>query len=207
MLARMPHIRFSYFNIKGNRGQVARLAFDIAGLDYEDVRLDRDAFRAAKPSYPFGQVPVIEIDGKMYAQSGAINRYVGKLCNLYPEDALECLRVDEITEAIEDLQHRLRATMDLPADERKAAREAYVEGPLRLVLSRLQERLSEGGGEYFVGNRLSIADLRLLVFARWFESGIVDHIPTDVVARIAPELHALAQRVYQVEAVRKHYES
>ena len=33
---------------------------------------------------PLGQVPTLEVDGKIFCQSGAIARYCGKLAGLYP---------------------------------------------------------------------------------------------------------------------------
>ena len=33
---------------------------------------------------PLGQLPSLEVDGKIFCQSGAIARYCGKLAGLYP---------------------------------------------------------------------------------------------------------------------------
>ena len=35
---------------------------------------------------PFHQLPVLEINGKIVGQTGAIARFCGKLSNLYPKD-------------------------------------------------------------------------------------------------------------------------
>jgi glutathione S-transferase len=40
-----------------------------------------------------GQLPVIEIDGKQYAQSNGILHYAGKLSGLYPTDPILALQV------------------------------------------------------------------------------------------------------------------
>ncbi len=42
------------------------------------------------------QVPVLEVDGKMLAQSGAIERYAAKLAGLYPSDEWELAKVEEV---------------------------------------------------------------------------------------------------------------
>jgi prostaglandin-H2 D-isomerase / glutathione transferase len=73
--------------------------------DYEDKRLPFPEFGAQKAAgaFPFKSVPVLDIGGERYAQSGAILRYVGKLAGLYPEDPVAALRVDMAMEAMEEL--------------------------------------------------------------------------------------------------------
>jgi glutathione S-transferase len=56
-----------------------------------------------KPDTPFGALPVLEADGQTLAQSNAINRYVGKLTDLYPKDAWQAALCDEVMEAVEDI--------------------------------------------------------------------------------------------------------
>ena len=69
--------------------------------------------------------------------------------------------------------------------------QSIVEGPLRLYLTRLQERLEAQGGLYFAGNRLSVADLKVFVWIGHLKSGKLDHIPTDLPDRVAPKLRGL----------------
>lgn len=72
---------------------------------YEDKRISFPEFGALKASgvFPFGSVPVLDIDGERFAQSCAILRYVGKLAGLYPEDPVAALRVDMALDSIEEL--------------------------------------------------------------------------------------------------------
>jgi glutathione S-transferase len=69
-----------------------------------------------KPNTPFGALPVLEVDGQTLAQSNAINRYVGKLTDLYPTDAWQAALCDE---AMEDISTKIAATMFLPDEEKK----------------------------------------------------------------------------------------
>ena len=64
-------LTFKYLDIKG-LGEPVRLAMTVGGLPFEDVRLSYDEVRALKATAdditkhagsPFGQVPVLEIDG------------------------------------------------------------------------------------------------------------------------------------------------
>ncbi len=76
------------------RAEATRIMLDIAGVPYEDKRVSHAEWPAIKPTTPFGQVPVLEVDGKQLAQSGAIERYAAKLAKLYPEDPWEAAQVD-----------------------------------------------------------------------------------------------------------------
>lgn len=53
---------------------------------------------------PFGQVPILEIDGKMMNQSMAIARYVAKQVNLVGKNDLEALEIDSIVDSINDFR-------------------------------------------------------------------------------------------------------
>ena len=44
---------------------------------------------------PFGQVPVLEIDGVAFSQSAALLRYAGRQAGMYPDGLLQ-LRVDMV---------------------------------------------------------------------------------------------------------------
>jgi glutathione S-transferase len=49
-----------------------------AGVDYDDVRVDRAEWRAIKSTMPMGQIPVVEVDGHTLCQSAAIGRYFAR---------------------------------------------------------------------------------------------------------------------------------
>jgi prostaglandin-H2 D-isomerase / glutathione transferase len=51
----------------------------------------------------YGSLPVLDMNGTVIAQSNAILRYIGKQTNLYPNDPIEALKVDELLEALEDV--------------------------------------------------------------------------------------------------------
>ena len=86
------------------RAEVLRVSLYIGGIDFEDIRISREEFREViltgklkgELEIPFHQLPVIEIDGKIIGQTGAIARYCGKLSNLYPKDNYLCAKVDQI---------------------------------------------------------------------------------------------------------------
>ena len=114
---------------------------------------------------------MLEVDGETLAQSNAINRYVGKLTDLYPQDPWQAALCDEVMEAVEDINTKLAATFFLPEEEKKTQRKALVEGPLPFYLTRLQHRLEAHGGRYFAADRLTVGDLKVFVWIRHLKIG------------------------------------
>lgn len=52
------------------------------------------------------QMPVLEIDGKVYYQTRAISRYLAKKFGLYGSNELQSLEIDACVDDIEDLRLR-----------------------------------------------------------------------------------------------------
>jgi hypothetical protein len=80
----MNRPKLTYFDFHGGRGEVARLAFAIGEMEFEDDRVSFAEWESRREHTPFGALPILEVDGRTVAQSNAINRYVGKLVGLYP---------------------------------------------------------------------------------------------------------------------------
>jgi glutathione S-transferase len=201
----MPRIALTYFDFDGSRGEAARLAMHLAGIAFEDKRIGRSDWPAVRDQYPFQALPVLEVDGQMIAQSNAINRYVGKLTGLYPKDDLQAAIVDEVMDAVEDITTRIGGTFALEGEAKKKAREALAAGPIARFLRQFDARLESGGGEWFVEKRLTVADLKCYLLARWLKSGALDYIPTDIVDRHAPLVAAHLERVKSHPKIAGYY--
>ena len=197
-------LTLTYFDFHGGRGEPARLALFIGGLPFEDDRVPFSDWERRKLDTPFGALPILERDGQILAQSNAINRYVGKLTDLYPSDPWQAALCDETMEAVEDISSMIVATLFLPEEEKKAQRKTLVEGPLPFYLSRLQRRLEERG-RYFAADRLSVADLKVFVWIRHLKSGALDHVPTDLVDHVAPKLLEHYERIKNEPGVKAYY--
>jgi glutathione S-transferase len=198
-------LKLTYFDFHGGRGEPARLALSVGGIPFEDDRVQFSDWERRKADTPFGALPVLERDGQILAQSNAINRYVGKLTDLYPSDPWQAALCDETMEAVEDISSMIVATLFLPEEEKKAQRKTLVEGPLPFYLTRLQRRLEERGGHYFAADRLSVADLKVFVWIRHLKSGALDHVPTDLVDGIAPKLVEHYERIKNEPRVKAYY--
>lgn len=201
----MTNIRLKYFDFDGGRGEPVRIALHHGGIEFEDDRISFQEFMETRESTRFNSVPTMEIDGTGVTQTNAMLRYVGKKVGLYPEDELQAFYCDEPMEAIEDLLHRIVATFGVEGDELKAARDELVAGWLTTFIKGLDELLTRSGGEYFADNRLTVADLKVFVQTRSLASGTLDHVPTDIVEKLAPALAAHRDRIAAHPVVTAYY--
>ncbi len=85
----MP-IKLYYFDIYG-RAEAIRMLLHHAKVEFEDVRINGETLGEMKAAgqLEFGQVPMLEHDGKHLVQSWSILRYIGKLHGYYPDNAEE----------------------------------------------------------------------------------------------------------------------
>jgi glutathione S-transferase len=203
----MSTYKLSYFDFDGGRAEPIRIALHAAGVGFEDHRFTFADFGTVRAGTRFNSVPVFAIDGAQVTQSNAICRYVGKMAGMYPEDDLQALYCDEVVGAWEDISHYIVRTFGLEGNDLKAAREKLVDGWLTVYLKGLDELLTRGGGEFFADNKLTIADLKTFVQVRSLLSGNLDHIPTDIVQRLAPGLVKHQERVASDSRVVAYYAS
>lgn len=152
-------LKLTYFAGAG-RAELSRLILSAGNVSFEDERLDRDAFLAIKPTLPLGQVPVLEANGTTYSQSMAIARYAAKIGGLYPQDPLECLRVDMVSESLIDVKTLISEITYRTPDEADRAEkikkllEVSVPKTLNLLEGFVQ-------GSFFLGDKMTYADLQL----------------------------------------------
>jgi prostaglandin-H2 D-isomerase / glutathione transferase len=203
----MAKLKLTYFDFDGGRGEPARLALHIGGIAFEDQRIAGKDWPAFRGKTPFLAMPMLEVDGTVVSQSNSINRYVGKLTGLYPKDDWQAFLCDEVMDAAEDVSTQIGQTIDLPAEAKKVAREELAAGNITHYLEQLQAKLKAAGGEYFADKHLTVADLKIYMLIRWLRSGVLDHIPKDLVDRVAPLLVQHFQRVTSHPKIVEYYKS
>ena len=121
-------------------------------------------------------------------------------------NALNHTVVTEVMDALEDILSKIVPTFFIQdEDEKKQARTALADGPIKLLLQRLDSMLSDRGGEYFADGRLTMADLRVFLWIKNLNSGLLDYVPTDIVGRLAPGLNQHSDRISNDPGVRAYY--
>lgn len=171
-------VKLIYFNFDGGRGEECRLALHIAGIPFVDDRIDTKNWPDIKPSTPFGELPVIELEGEgILAQSNAILGLIGKRHGLLPEDDFKAAQHYGILNAVEDLSMRISLTISIEDDAvKKATREKLAKGYMADWAINLQKQIL---GPFVAGNQISVADIKIYVLLRWVKLGILDHIPAN----------------------------
>jgi glutathione S-transferase len=203
----MTNYKLTYFDFSGGRAEPIRIAFHAAGVEFEDHRISFEEFMKTRDTMRFRCAPVLDIDGTEVTQSNSMLRYVGKMAGLYPQDELQALYCDEAMGAVEDLLHQIVRTIGLEGDELKAAREELADGWMATYVKGLGEILARGGGTYIADNRLTIADLKVYVQVRSLRTGTLDHIPVDLVDKLAPGLVEHEERIGKESIVVAYYDS
>ncbi len=197
--------KLTYFDFDGGRGEPIRIAFHAAGIDFVDHRISFDEFMQTRADMRFTCAPTLELDGVEITQSNSILRYVGKRGDLYPTDDLQALYCDESMDAVEDLLHQVVHTFGLEGEALKEARQKLAEGWITTYIRGLSEMLKRGGGTYFADDRLTVADLKVYVQVKSLRGGTLDHVPTDLVDSLAPNLVEHEERIAGDPTVTGYY--
>ena len=82
-------ITLIYFDFPFWRAEVSRIALFMGGIEFNDRRIDSEEFQRVKSNgclddgtlIPFGQLPVLVVNGVSVAQTGGIARFCGKLAD------------------------------------------------------------------------------------------------------------------------------
>ena len=192
----MSRPKLTYFDAPVSRGEECRLALHLAGVDFEDVRVKREAWPALKPTTPYGSLPTLEMPGQPpLAQSTAILVLVGRLHGLHPSEPFAAARHEAMMQHAEDLRAHLSPTMRIADEgEKKRTREALVATYLPAWATSAEKQL--GDGPFFAGAAIQVVDLKLHLVVRWLRSGALDHIPKTVLdgypklLRVGDAVHA-----------------
>ncbi|KAE8883173.1 hypothetical protein PF005_g22601 [Phytophthora fragariae] len=194
-----PKLKLTYMPHPG-RGEPIRLAFFIGGVEFEDERISREELANRKPSLPFNQLPVLEVDGEVIAQSLAILRYAGTLSGLYPAtDAVAAYRIDELFALLDDMFNFPlwgASFREKDAEKQLAMRAELASGMIAKTLGFLESRIIKNKGPYAAGPTLTVADLAIYGVLLGFKKG-TPGIPTTIA-----DSYTNLQRVF--EQVKEH---
>ena len=214
----MPTLKLYYFDVVG-KGESIRLLAEYAGLELEDYRFkDRDEFNAlnADGTLPFGQVPLLEVNGtERLVQSAAILRYLAKLAGTYPEDLILAAKVDAALDQEADafigagvVSYTTRFGIDLTSEQQKAAAELIGSEVMPRHLANLERILGESKTGWIAGTaEPSPADFAWVVrLAMYLPER--DRIFPPELAKLTdyPRCKALCDKLLGLPEIKTYYE-
>merc|ERR1711874_511375 len=193
-------IKLTYFDLRA-RGEPCRLLLAYGGIKYEDERIappwdPTSTWASLKPTTPFGQLPVLNWDGVEICQSMAAARFIAREVGLAGNNSLEQAQVDEVVDVIQDL---INAWVKLYFAKDEEGLKKFADVTLQTALTQLEKKLTARGGQYFVGNNLTWADLHVFMYA-------TDAVDKAVLAKF-PKLANLTERVGNVPNIKAWVES
>lgn len=218
----MPSYKLTYFPIEG-AAEKLRLAFVMAGVEFEDNRMAFPQWQELKPKTKFGQLPMLEVDGKEMTQSAALLRWIASKGDgsLYPSDPDERYKVDEMVGMCDDLARDwgpslymgMRPTkFGYPEDMAKEAqmeivkalREKFIAEDLPRYAKYIENAVAAGGGGFLCGDKPTIADLNLLPQLRYYTKGVADFVPKECLDPY-PAITSYIERMMNVPQIKDWY--
>ncbi len=157
--------KLHYYPAAGKANQI-RLALAASGIPFEDK------FANSFPPSPEKKaewikiggntttnVPMLEMDGKVYTQSAAVLRAVGRKGGLMPTaDDYDLYMTDKLIDDAEDLrQQSYKCMVNWGAPQELA--DAYIAEVLPKHLGNLERQLKASEGTFFLGDKMTIADI------------------------------------------------
>ncbi|XP_050549803.1 glutathione S-transferase 2-like [Spodoptera frugiperda] len=195
----MPKYVFHYFNGKG-LGEPVRLLLAFGDEGFEDHRVAFNEWTEFKPKTPFGQMPFLEFDGKQYAQSLSLARYLGNKYDLGGDTLEDALEIDQNVDLIHDL---LTKGIIAYHEEDEAVKEKkYAEFNKDVfpnLLEKLNEIITKNNGHVALG-KLTWGDF---VFVGWFDY-IKDLLVVPDLEKKYPVFQKVVDAVYSIPKVKTY---
>lgn len=103
--AHMSSCKLTYFNSQ-SLAEAIRFLLNYGKIEFEDIRIDfiKDWPTYPKETLPLGQLPILEIDGKVFSQTIAICRYLAKRVGLAGNTVLEDYEIDNAVDTANDFR-------------------------------------------------------------------------------------------------------
>jgi len=202
----MVNYKLSYFDIRG-LGETARLIMHYAKVPFEDERLGQPHWQGDyanhKEKFPHGKVPVLEIDGKQFVESNAINRYLARKNGLAGKDEIEELVVDAIGDYHKDVYADLAPYIYVKLGFREGNLDAQrkdFHDATNKHFANYVKMLKESGSGFFVKSGLTWVDFMVSEYL----SSIKIHAPETF--EQYPELAKFIDRVRSLPEIKDYVE-
>jgi len=203
-----PTYKLVYFDIEG-LAETSRLLLAAKDTEFTDYRYKiefkdgkaiRPEWEADKKKYDFQKIPVLEFEGQQIPQSRAIESFLAKKLQLYGKTQLEGALIDAIAEQAKDIGALFREAKNKGDDSIKTFWSTTAPEQFGL----LEAYLKKGDSGFFVGKRLSLADISVY---RLLGAYLPDHKEAlHEVLKDLPRLTKLHEMVDSLDGIKAYHE-
>ncbi|XP_067008894.2 glutathione S-transferase [Anabrus simplex] len=192
-----PKYVLNYFDVWGTAEPI-RLILHYAKVEFTDNRVKKEDWPAMKPKTPFGQLPTLEVDGKVINQSCTICRYLGREFGLAGSDNWEAAEIDAVVDNANDLRQQFRKVFEMKdPEEKKKMKETLLTETVPFAVSRLEKRLKNNNG-YIVNGKLSWGDIYLVHLM-----DLMEDIISEDLKKTAVHALALRKKVHELPGIKE----
>jgi len=185
--------------------EMSRCILHYAGVEFEDQRITHEQWPELKSSTPFGQVPVLTVDGVQIPQSFAIARFLAKRHGLAGKTDVEAALLDAVADMNKDFTTEVSPYFMVAAGRREGDKDKlykeFFQPAVERHFPRLEKLLKESGSGFYGKSGVSWVDFHLasaLVTAEKFA-------PDEV--KKHPELIAHRDRVHALPQLKNYFAS
>ncbi len=175
-------IKLVYFDFDFWRVDILRLCLAYSNIPYIYERIPREEWANKKKDFPFGQLPVMILNGKKFAHTHSIAKFCAIKANLYGKNEIESLVIDQVIDWANEITIKIapsiRAAMrENNPEKSKKLRKLFIKNDLLVWYSYLEELFNNfSSKKKFFTDRLTIADITAWRIIYWFCSKKLDHV-------------------------------
>ncbi|XP_066254758.1 glutathione S-transferase-like [Euwallacea similis] len=196
-----PKYKLTYFPIAGLAEQI-RFLFSYGGIEFEDHRIDPESWPTLKSTTPAGQLPTLEVDGKVLFQSIAIDRYLGHIVGLAGKTLLEDCEIDAVADTITDLRLGIRAWYQQEEGPKKEElKEKLLNEIFPFYFSKFEQWAVANGG-YLALGRLTWVDIVAASLFEVFDNMAASKLQISSMLNGYPNLQKLQSTVFNIPSIK-----
>jgi glutathione S-transferase len=192
-----------YFGVNG-RGAIPRAMLTYAKANWTNDIIKKEDWPKIKKSelceYEF--LPVLEVDGKKYCESIAIDSYLAEKFNLMGKNADENYQIFNLLGTFDDFNVQFRPYRLCEDESKKPELKQKAVDRLKFFIAKFEKKYVElGKGKFFLGDKLTLADFYIGVALIGF-CQTVNEFPFK---EVGPNLGELVERLKKNE-LKEFYE-
>jgi len=158
-------VKYYYFDGRGI-GEPIRMILAYGGVDFEDIRIPYNKFPPTLPpdirtKARWGQVPLVEFEGKSLAQSGTIIRYFARKFDLIPKDPYQAALCEEYLDTLRESLNDIYSVFVLEAKEKEEKQNGIIEASKAKFWNVFESIAKANDGKHLLGSSISVADIYL----------------------------------------------